>query len=265
MDKSYTFDDFMNIIRHLRSENGCPWDREQTHESLKNCLIEEAYEVIEAVDNKDTVNLCEELGDILLQVALHTVIAEEKKEFGIEEVIDGVSTKMIRRHPHVFSEAAQSFKEGGITSDTVVQNWEEIKSQEKKQQRASEGILSIPKALPATIRAEKVQRKAAKAGLDFEGYEQALKKVYEELEELKNSKENGDARDIEEEFGDLMFSVVNLSRFLQLNAENSLTNATNKFINRFVGIERLAESKSKRLSEMSVTELDALWGRVEQI
>lgn len=260
MNKIYNFDDFMCIIRKLRSENGCPWDREQTHESLKNCLIEEAYEVIEAVNNKDVENLCEELGDILLQVALHTVIAEEQTEFSIEDVLYGISTKMIRRHPHVFGNAE---KRSEIDADTVVNNWEEIKNQEKKQKKASEGIISVPKALPSNIRAEKVQKKAARAGIDFKDFEQALNKVYEELEELKKSRENRDISGIEEEFGDLMFSVVNLSRFLRLNAENSLTNATNKFINRFVGIERLAELEGKSLSDMSDVERRALWGRVK--
>ncbi|QHQ60487.1 nucleoside triphosphate pyrophosphohydrolase [Anaerocolumna sedimenticola] len=263
MEKKYNYDDFMNIIRQLRGENGCPWDREQTHESLRNCLIEEAYEVIEAINNKDTENLCEELGDILLQVALHTAIAEEQNEFGMEDVINGISKKMIHRHPHVFGNADEAAGMNGIDSETVIRNWDDIKKEEKNQRKASEGILSVPKALPANIRAEKVQKKAAKVGFDFENYNQALEKVYEELNELKLSKEKGDVRGIEEEFGDLMFSVVNLSRFLELNAENSLTNATNKFINRFVGIERLAELESKSLSEMSIVELDALWGRVK--
>lgn len=261
MKKSYEFADFMNIIRQLRSEDGCPWDREQTHESLKNCLIEEAYEVIEAINNKDNENLCEELGDILLQVALHTVIAEEKGEFYLTDVINGISSKMIRRHPHVFGKLDQTGTD--IDSNTVLQNWEEIKRQEKKEDKASEGILSIPKALPSTMRAEKVQKKAARVGLDFKNFDDVLNKVYEELEELKVAKENQDLAGIDEEFGDLMFSVVNLSRFLQLNAENSLTNATNKFINRFVGIERLAEKEGKSLSELSDVELDALWGRVK--
>ncbi len=265
MEKEYTFNDFMRIIRQLRSENGCPWDREQTHKSLRNCMIEEAYEVIEAINNSDTENLCEELGDILLQVALHTAIAEEQREFTIDAVIHGVSSKMIRRHPHVFGEDGSigTKKDKMPDSDTVTVNWDEIKKQEKRQEKASEDILNVPKALPANIRAEKIQKKAAKAGFDFENYEQVLGKVYEELEELKKTKEIGDVKGIEEEFGDLMFSVVNLSRFLQLNAENSLTNATNKFINRFVGIERLAEQEGRRLSEMSVIELDALWGRVK--
>jgi tetrapyrrole methylase family protein/MazG family protein len=252
-----SFDDLMKIIRQLRGEGGCPWDQEQTHESLKNCMIEEAYETIEAIDNKDYKNLCEELGDVLLQIALHTAIAEEEKEFTFEEIIQGECKKMIYRHPHVFGNIQVK------DTETVLKNWDEIKLKEKNQKKISESILSIPKALPANIRAEKVQKKASKAGLDFEDYEKVLEKVYEELEELKNAKENGTAKEVNEEFGDLMFSVVNLSRFLQLNAENSLTNATNKFINRFVGVEHLAEQEGRHLWDMSIGELDALWGRVK--
>lgn len=254
MEKKYTFDDFMNIIRQLRSENGCPWDREQTHRSLKSCMIEEAYETIEAINNDDPENLCEELGDVLLQVALHTAIAEEQGEFKIEDVIAGECKKMIHRHPHVFGNATAN------NAGTVLKNWEELKRAEKNQVKDSEGILSIPKALPANIRAEKVQKKAAKAGMDFENYEQVLGKVYEELEELKKAREIGHKEDIEEEFGDLMFSVVNLSRFLQLNAENSLTNATNKFINRFVDVFALTESKGITLYDLSLAEQVVLWG-----
>ncbi len=255
---NYSFDDFMNIIRKLRGEGGCPWDREQTHESLKPCLIEECYETIEAIDNKDNENLCEELGDILLQVALHTAIAEETKEFSIDEVITAETEKMIRRHPHVFGDTLAS------NPEEVVKNWDEIKRQEKKAVRASEELLAVPKAFPALLRAEKIQKKAAKAGMDFEGYEQVLKKVYEELGELVESIKIGDKRDIEEEFGDVLFSIVNLSRFLQLNAENSLTNATNKFINRFVDVFALAESRGHNLCELSPIEQDVLWREVKK-
>jgi tetrapyrrole methylase family protein/MazG family protein len=257
MKKTYTFDELMNIIRQLRGKDGCPWDREQTHISLKNALIEEAYETIEAINNSDTENLCEELGDVLLQVVMHAAIAEDMKEFSIEDVITAECNKMIYRHPHVFGDAVVQDASG------VLKNWEELKKKEKNYKNTSESILNIPKALPANIRAEKVQKKAAKTGFDFENYDQVLYKVYEELEELKQAREIGNLEDIEEEFGDLMFSVVNLSRFLNLNAENSLTNATNKFINRFVSIECLAEQEGKHLNEMSVEELDALWGRIK--
>ncbi len=254
----YSFDEFMDIIRKLRSKEGCPWDREQTHESLKTCLIEECYETIEAINNKDNENLCEELGDILLQVALHSAIAEEKGEFHITDVISGETEKMIRRHPHVFGDVTVENSEG------VIKNWDEIKKIEKNTKNIAEEITGVPKAFPAMLRAEKVQKKAAKAGMDFEGYRQVLDKVEEELNELKETIENGDKTGIEEEFGDVLFSIVNLSRFLQLNAENSLTNATNKFINRFVDIFALAESRGQNLCELSPIEQDVLWREVKQ-
>lgn len=255
--EKYSFDEFMNIIRRLRSKDGCPWDREQTHESLKNCLIEECYETIEAINNKDKENLCEELGDILLQVALHSAIAEEMDEFTVNDVINGECEKMIRRHPHVFGDVTVT------DSESVIKNWEEIKKKEKNNADIVEDILQVPKALPANIRAEKIQKKAAKSGMDFEDREQVFDKVYEELDELKKAIETGDTKHIEEEFGDVMFTMVNLSRFLQLNAENSLTNATNKFINRFVDVSAIAKSKGQNLCEMTPPEQDALWRKVK--
>lgn len=254
---NYSFEEFMDIIRKLRSKEGCPWDREQTHESLKTCLIEECYETVEAINNNDKENLCEELGDILLQVALHSAIAEEAKEFTIDEVISAEAEKMIRRHPHVFGNVAVT------NAQDVINNWEEIKKKEKEANNVVEEILEVPKALPATIRAEKIQKKAAKAGMDFEGYEQVMGKVYEELKELQESIEIGDKSLIQEEFGDVMFTMVNLSRFLQLNAENSLTNATKKFINRFVDVFTLVESRGQSLCELSPTEQDVLWREVK--
>ncbi len=253
----YSWEDFMNIIRKLRSKDGCPWDREQTHESLKPCLIEECYETIEAIDNKDKENLCEELGDLLLQVALHGAIAEEEKEFTVSDILNTVAEKMIRRHPHVFGDVVVKDSEG------VIRNWEEIKKQEKKDTGAVSEIQSVPKAFPALLRAEKIQKKAAKSGVSFGGYREILNKVDKELQELRETLEIGDKRGIEEEFGDVLFSIVNLSLILQLNAENSLTNATNKFINRFVDVFALAESRGKNLYELSPMEQDVLWREVK--
>lgn len=255
--KKYNFNDFMNIIRQLRGENGCPWDKEQTHESLKSCVVEECYEVVEAIDNKDIPNLREELGDILLQVALHSVIGEEFNEFTIDDVIQEVSEKMIRRHPHVFGEVEVKDSEG------VIRNWDEIKQLEKQEKTLSESLIKVPRALPATIRAAKVQKKALKIGIDLDNYEMVISSISDKLNELQIAKVNRDLDGIDKNFGDLMFLMVNLSRFLQLNAENSLTNATDKFINRFVGIEHIAHDEGKHLSEMSIDELNALWGRVE--
>ncbi len=255
--EKYTLDEFVEIIRKLRAPDGCPWDKEQTHETLKDAMIEEAYEVVESINNKDKENLKEELGDVLLQVVMHSVIAQEQNEFMLEDVISEVATKMIRRHPHVFGDVLVE------DSEHVLRNWEEIKKEEHKETTISEGMQRIANALPANIRAQKVQKKAAKVGFDFADYEEALSKVYEEILELSDARKTGEICDIEEEYGDLMFSVVNLSRFLQLNAENSLTNATNKFINRFVGVECLASSKHQALSDLTIDEMNDLWKRIK--
>lgn len=261
MKKNYSYEEFVEIIRKLRSKDGCPWDREQTHESLKSCLIEEAYEVIEGIDllekTKDPANLCEELGDVLLQVVMHSVIAEEEKNFTIQDVINGISEKMVRRHPHVFGDVVAE------TSSEVLENWEEIKKKEKEETSVSEGLARIPRAFPPTMRAAKVQKKVEKAGLQFSTYEEALNHVKQRLESLENARVSGNLDAFEGEFGDLLFGVVNLSRFLQLNVENSLTNATDKFINRFVSIEKCALNQGKTLKEMSIDEQGALWGRMK--
>lgn len=256
MEKQYSFDEFMDIIRTLRSENGCPWDRKQTHESLKTGMIEETYEAIEAIDKKDYNNLCEELGDMILQVGLHTAIAEEQNEFRIEDVISGISNKMIYRHPHVFSDVKVE------NEAQVLSNWEELKKKEKEGSRkdTKDTLEAIPKSLPALMRAEKVQKEVAKLGYDFKDLKEGFDMVHKGLEKLINAKESEDQDRIDEEYGDLLFLVVYLSRFLQLNAENSLTNATNKFINRFVGIERLAAHKGKCLSDLSINEKSTIFG-----
>ena len=259
----HTYEEFLEVIKTLRSENGCPWDREQTHGSLRQCMLEEAYEVIDGIneyeENGDYKNLREELGDVLLQVVMHAQIASEEGRFTMEEIVDEICEKMIRRHPHVFgSEEAEN-------SGQSLKLWEEIKKQEKKEETLADTLNRVAKAFPANIRAEKIQKKAAKSGFEFESMEQVLGKVKEELAELEEVIEQNKRSEtlqnnrLDEEFGDLMFSMINLSRFLGLNAENSLTNATNKFINRCVGIELLARDKGEKLNQMSAEEIDALW------
>lgn len=262
MKENYSYEDFVEIIRKLRSKEGCPWDREQTHVSLKPCLIEEAYEVVEGIDlletTNDASNLCEELGDVMLQVVMHSVIAEEEGHFNLQDVVNGISEKMIRRHPHVFGDVVAE------TASEVLQNWDEIKKQEKKEEFVSESLQRIPRAFPATMRAEKVQKKIEKCGLQFSTYEEAINRVSERLKDLENPSDLGQKEVLMEKFGELMFEVVNLSRFLQLNVENSLTNATDKFINRFVSIEKTALNQGKTLNEMSMNEQAALWGRINK-
>lgn len=237
MDKAYSFDEFLRIIRRLRGEEGCPWDREQTHESLRQCLIEECYEVIEAINNKDSQNLCEELGDVLLQVVMHSAIAEENNDFTIEDVITEESKKMIRRHPHVFGDLDVE------SSEQVLRNWEDIKSLEKKDVSPKQELLKVPKALPANIRAEKTQKKAVKLGLELGSTNQVFEEITKKLQKLNNAVATGENPLIFDEFGDLLFDIIKLSLLLQINAENSLTNATNKFINRLIDGLFLNEEK----------------------
>ncbi|NLJ96272.1 MAG: nucleoside triphosphate pyrophosphohydrolase [Clostridiales bacterium] len=253
MDKTYSFDEFMDIIRKLRSKEGCPWDREQTHESLKQCLIEECYEVIEAINNKDRSNLCEELGDLLLQVAMHSVIAEENDEFTIEDVVTEESNKMIHRHPHVFGHGEAK------SSEEVLRIWEDIKSKERGTPDPENELRRIPKSLPANIRAAKVQKKAVKLGLELGGVNRAVKDVEEAIERLKGAIISGENTGISDEFGSIMLNMIKLSLVLQINAENSLTNATNEFINRLIDILYPLEGDGSNLYDFANTEQEALW------
>lgn len=258
MDDS--FKRLIEIMELLRGENGCPWDREQSHETLASCALEEAYEVVEAINEKDFDNLREELGDLLLQIVFHATIAKEDNRFTIKDVIDELNEKLIRRHPHVFKENIDINK-----SSEVEKTWDEIKKEEKKHRTCTDEIKSVPKALPALIRATKIQKKAAKYGFEFSSIEDVFGKIDEEVIELKNAYKNDKIIEVEEEIGDLLFSIVNFSRFFKINAENSLTNATEKFINRFEGIEKLAQEDNKEINTMSLKELDYYWNRIKEI
>ena len=255
----YDFNDLVQILKILRGEGGCPWDREQDHHSIRRDFLEETYEVLEAIDNEDPVLLQEELGDVLMQVVMHARIAEEEGRFTMADVIRGISEKMIRRHPHVFGTAKAD------TPEEVLKNWEEIKQKEKHEETVTAGMKRVAKALPANIRAAKVQKKAAKVGFDFEDYRQVAMKVEEELGEVMEAAEKGTSEAVFEEFGDLMFSAVNLSRFFDVNVENALTNATEKFINRFEYIERTAERRGVNLKDMTIQEMDELWSEIKHL
>lgn len=250
--EKYDFDDFKKVMDMLLSENGCPWDKAQTHKSLERYLIEECYEVIDAIENGDCENLCEELGDVLLQVVFHSCIAEKYGEFSFDDIVDGICRKMIRRHSHIF---ADDFAD---TAEDVAANWEEIKKKEKGYSSYTEVLRNIPKFMPALMRAEKIQKKASETGFDFENFDGAFEKIREEADELLQAK-NGINGSVLEEYGDLLFSVVNISRFLKLNPEFALTNASEKFINRFELIEDAARSVGRDVSELSLDEMDALW------
>ncbi len=257
--EKYTIDDLKAILEILRSKDGCPWDQEQTHESIKNCLIEEAYEVVDAIEQKQTENLEEELGDVLLQVVFHAQMGKEKEQFDFEDVITNISKKMIRRHPHVFAD------ENAEDVDAVLVSWEEIKKKEKAEKKQSEHMESIPKAFPALIRSYKIQKKAAEVGFDWEYIGEAFKKVREETEEVEELLGSEDKNKIKGEIGDLLFAVVNVARFLNINPEEALSVTNEKFLKRFTYIEDEAEAKNQKMTEMSLEEMDILWEQAKNI
>lgn len=257
MEKKYTLEDLQAVIARLRGENGCPWDRVQTHESLRADMLEEAYEAVDAIEKNDMENLKEELGDVLMQVVFHAAIEEEQGGFTMQDVIQGICEKMVYRHPHVFGELSVD------TAEQVLVNWEKLKKKEKHMECQTDVLKSVPEALPALTRARKVQKKAADVGFDFYESGGALEKVKEEIGELEVAlaQENGN---IEEEFGDILFAMVNVARFLQINPEFALTKATKKFINRFEYIENSALSEGKQLSNMTLEEMDLLWDKAKK-
>lgn len=247
------FQDLLDIIETLRNPGGCPWDREQTHESLKSALLEECYEVIDAIENEDEDALIEELGDVLLQVVFHASIGKEDGYFDIMDVIGGISNKMINRHPHVFG------NEEANTSEQVLVNWDEIKKEEKGIKTLTEEMQNIAKSLPATTRAFKVQKKAKKVGFDWDDVNCAMDKVKEELNEIKEVYNCEDKSIIEGEVGDLLFACINVARFLEVDGELALDKTIKKFIKRFSYIENEAIKNNKNLKDMTLEEMDKLW------
>jgi nucleoside triphosphate diphosphatase len=241
------------IVARLRSPGGCPWDREQTHESLRAALIEECYEAVEAIESADDANLREELGDLLLHVVMHAHMAGERKAFGFEDVVEGVCEKLIRRHPHVFGDVSVA------ESAQVVQLWEQIKRREKGE--ALSVMDNLPPGFPALLRAQQAQKKAARVGFDWDELSDVLDKVAEEIEELREAVSRPDGNNIEEELGDLLFSMVNLARKLGVDAEGSLAGATRKFIRRFRAVEAEIVAGGRTIEQASAAEMNALWDR----
>jgi tetrapyrrole methylase family protein/MazG family protein len=250
------FDDVMRIVRRLRAPNGCPWDREQTHESLKNALLEESYELIDAIDEDDDAHICEEMGDVLLQFALHAAVAEEQSAFTARDACTELVEKLIYRHPHVFGDIRVS------GSDEVLKNWDALKMSQRKQTTQTEVLKSVPKSFPALLRSRKVQKKAADIGFDWESAQQAFYKIAEETAELKEAMEQGSH--IEEEMGDLLFAVVNVARLLKLEPEFLLMQATDKFIRRFEIMENIAKSRGYELKDLPFSEQDKLWDEAKK-
>jgi tetrapyrrole methylase family protein/MazG family protein len=250
-----------DIISILRKE--CPWDREQTHYSLRSCMLEEAYEVVDAIEKEDFDNLEEELGDVLLQVVFHSNLAEEEDKFVLKDVINLECEKMIRRHPHVFLEEMTS--KSGKPIDKILEKWENIKAWENNNPTSLSLMEKVPKALPALTRAAKLQKKAASVGFDWEDVQGAFDKIKEETEELiEASCNNGHDERVAEELGDLLFSVVNAARFLKVDPEDALNSANKKFIRRFAYIESQCLACGKQMDDMSLAEMDQLWEQAKK-
>ncbi|ACD95762.1 nucleoside triphosphate pyrophosphohydrolase [Trichlorobacter lovleyi] len=246
------FNQVMSIMRRLRAPGGCPWDAEQSHESLKRYLLEESYEVLEAIDSGSDEQLKEELGDLLLQPVFHAAIAEERGAFTIEDVLASLSDKLIRRHPHVFGDQV-------ITdSEAQVANWEKIKKAEKGEERRS-ALSGIPPHLPALMKAQKITEKASRVGFDWEHVNQVMAKVLEELHEFEEAMEQGRQDRMEAELGDLLFAIVNLGRFLALDPEEALRKTIARFQNRFSYIEERLHVNERHLQDASLDEMEALW------
>ncbi len=253
----YSLSDLIDLIELLRGEKGCPWDRKQTHESLKSCFIEETYEVLEAIDLNDRDKLCEELGDVLLQVVFHAQIARETKAFDIDDVITGICRKLILRHTHVFG------NDMADTPEQVVENWEVLKKREKGLKTQTGVLKDVPSNLPALMRSYKVQQKAAQVGFDWDNLDDVFSKVEEEIRELRDVYKSENMERIKDEMGDVFFSLVNLSRFLKLQPELALTGTINKFIKRFEYVESKSIKNGNKLEDMSLAEMDQLWNEAK--
>ena len=257
LKENYSFDDLVDIMIVLRSEEGCPWDREQTHESIRNNFIEETYEVIEAIDTRDPVLLREELGDVMLQIVFHSRISEENGGFGVADVCSDICKKLIHRHPHVFGELEVKPE----TGSEVLAVWNQIKNDEKQRITVTDKLKAIPPMFPALMRAQKVGKKAK--CFDFEDYDSVKKKLYEEIDEVDLAYRNGDPADVEEELGDLLLTVTSLARKLGVDSEEALKKATDKFIKRFEVLENATIERGVDIDSASMPQLDAIWDEIK--
>ncbi len=256
---SYNIDDLIEIVKLLRSPDGCPWDIKQTHDSIRMDFIEEVYEAVEAIDNSDSDLLREELGDVLLQVIFHTQIEREKGSFNFADVCNDICKKMIIRHPHVFGELTVS------NMGELLNNWESIKQQTKGQTTYTETLESVAVSLPALMRAQKVGKRAAKSGMDFSNADAAIENIHSELNELSAAAADSESKErLADEMGDILFSCVNAARKMGLNAEECLTAATEKFIRRFSAVEKITELSGKKMNDYQPEELDKIWNEVKR-
>ena len=249
-DINHKINDLVDIVKKLRSPEGCEWDKNQTSESLIPYLLEEAYEVAESITDGNSSNLKEELGDLLLHIVFQSILSEEKEDFLLSDVIDAINKKLIHRHPHIFDKDNNAAK----------QNWELSKKKAKNRESVLDGI---PKSLPSLITSERLQDKSAQVGFEWENYQDVIDKIYEELEELKLGIQEKDQDNIEEEIGDLLIGIVNLSRFLNVSAEVAMQKSNRKFYRRFTKMEKLIQNDNKEIDKLPLEELDNYWNKVK--
>lgn len=255
---NYNVYDLVEIVKFLRGENGCPWDMVQTHSSIRNNFLEEVYEVIEAIDLDNSDMLKEELGDVLLQVVFHSEMETEVNSFDIDDVANDICQKLIIRHPHVFGSISVS------DTNEVLDNWENIKQETKGQETYTDTLESVPKVFPALMRAQKVGKRAKRAGMDFENAKEAFDSLKSEVNELEQAIHHHNENDIAEELGDLLLACTNVARFLDLDAEEVLQSATNKFINRFKSVEEQTRLDGIDMKSLGINELDAYWQKAKE-
>lgn len=259
MEEKAPFAELVAIMARLRAQDGCPWDREQTHESLRSYLLEETYETLAAIERQDSQELCQELGDLLLQIVFHAQIASEQHQFTIDDVCRAIIGKLRHRHPHVFGDAQVK------SAEQVVSNWEKLKRQEKGRVAASHSVLDgVPIHLPALLRAQRIQSRAARVGFDWNQIAGPLDKVEEEFAELRRDWEDGNFQKVEEEFGDLLFALVNTARFLKVNPEDALGRAISKFERRFRAVEQVFRERGQEMSAATLAEMDQVWNQVKE-
>ena len=254
----YSIDDLLEIMQVLRSENGCPWDKEQSHQSIRQDLLEECYEACEAIDMDSVPMMREELGDVLLQVVFHCQIEREQSHFTFADICDEVCQKLVVRHPHVFGEVQAD------TSDEVLKNWDSIKKETKHQETAADTLEGVCKALPALMYAQKLGKRASRAGMDWKNAEDAFQYIRLETDELEKAMQSGDADAVTDELGDLLFSCVNTARHLHIDAETALIRASQKFLARFSETERLVRADAKEMSELPIETLDTYWAKAKE-
>ena len=258
-DEKKDFNDLLNLVETLRGKNGCPWDMEQTHESIKNELLEETYELIEAIENNDVNGMVEELGDVLFHVIFHCSIGQEQRRFSINDVIENVINKMVYRHPHVFG------RDSVTDSKEVLKKWDELKKTEKSYETITDEMKAVANTLPSLIKAYKIQKKAEKVGFDWDNVEDAAEKVKEELIEVLDVYKSNNKEKIKNEVGDLLFACVNVARKLDINGEEAVNSTIKKFIRRFSFIEQSLIKKGENFDEVSLEDMNKLWIKAKNI